>query len=197
MSSFNIQRKHLNQLSSSMINFFWGQDSNNRKLHLLRKSYLTKPKHLGGLGIRCPSLMNQALLSKQVWRIIDSPHTIYSQSINNKYLVQNTDLMVRKTSLDFVCWSAWAKNMDLIVNSLSWNISTGEDIDLSSKFWAYPLDCSRNTFKVCELIDKDTTLGITLNWDIYFVSKGYNMFYNMNRDSLNHSPNIIGPSSGN
>lgn len=37
--------------------------------------------------------MNKALLSKQVWRMIDSPNSMFSAWIHNKYLVKNTDLV--------------------------------------------------------------------------------------------------------
>lgn len=120
MSSFSLQSNHLRKMESTTTNFFWGSKGDKKRIHLLPKDHLRLPKSRGGLGFRSPALMNKALISKQVWRIIDSPNTLFSSWIHNKYLINNTDLQFRKTSLDFICWKGIAKNFPLITNSLNW-----------------------------------------------------------------------------
>ena len=50
----------------SIINaFWWGHDPDKKKLHLINWDTLTKPKNMGGLGIKKFGLMNKALIAKQ------------------------------------------------------------------------------------------------------------------------------------
>ncbi|KAF7808233.1 reverse transcriptase [Senna tora] len=71
--------KYTNHLESICTNFYWGYKEAKPAMHLLleKKSYLKKQK--GGLGLRQTALFNKALLAKQVWEIVDKPHSIYME----------------------------------------------------------------------------------------------------------------------
>ncbi|XP_065624225.1 receptor-like protein 31 [Quercus suber] len=53
-------------MDAAIRNFWWGHDSNSRKLHLVGWDGICNAKEKGGLGFRKFSTLNQAMLAKQV-----------------------------------------------------------------------------------------------------------------------------------
>lgn len=48
-------------------NFFWGHDNTVTKIHTINWKKITKPKAMGGLGIRTSCHQNKALILKRLW----------------------------------------------------------------------------------------------------------------------------------
>ncbi|XP_026430513.1 uncharacterized protein LOC113327548 [Papaver somniferum] len=67
-------------------NFFWGHESDTRKLHVLGREKLNLPIGKGRLGIRNTRKHNFALLGKRVWQIHSEPNTICNRMFRDKYL---------------------------------------------------------------------------------------------------------------
>jgi hypothetical protein len=65
--------------------FFGGGKSNNKKFHLISWNQVTNSKSHGGLGIREPDLMNQALGEKLLWRTSNGKVEWWKQVLWNKY----------------------------------------------------------------------------------------------------------------
>ncbi|VVA40999.1 PREDICTED: reverse mRNAase, partial [Prunus dulcis] len=60
-------------------NFLWGHTSNTSKIHLVNWEQVCKPKIVGGLGIKRSAWMNQALLAKTGWRLLQHEQGLWSQ----------------------------------------------------------------------------------------------------------------------
>ncbi|CAL2271836.1 unnamed protein product [Prunus armeniaca] len=58
------------KLDQLNINFLWGHTNNTSKIHLINWKQVCKPKVAGGLGIKRSAWMNQALLAKTGWRLL-------------------------------------------------------------------------------------------------------------------------------
>ena len=65
--------------------FWWGHELGEHKLHLIKWDQLCQPKRNGGLGIKKFSLMNQAMLAKQYWRITQNSNSLLARTFKAKY----------------------------------------------------------------------------------------------------------------
>lgn len=65
--------------------FLWEETTQKRKIHLLSWHIVTKPKWLGGLGIKKSLRRNKALLAKCLWHIRTNPNELHTLMLKNKY----------------------------------------------------------------------------------------------------------------
>jgi hypothetical protein len=62
-----------------------GGKSNHKKFHLVNWNQVTNNKNHGGLGIREPKLMNIAMRSKFLWRLLTGNMDWWKQALWKKY----------------------------------------------------------------------------------------------------------------
>jgi hypothetical protein len=73
------------------LKFIWGSDGNQFKYHTVRWENTCLPKEFGGAGIINTRLLNEALLTKWVWRIYKAEKgNICSELIRKKYLEKHS-----------------------------------------------------------------------------------------------------------
>ena len=68
MSMFSMPRKVRLRLEHIQRDFLWGGGALEKKPHLVRWSLVCLEKSNGGLGVKCLSILNKALLCKWSWR---------------------------------------------------------------------------------------------------------------------------------
>ena len=84
-SCFKVPKSICNKMDAIVGSFWWGHEPGEKKLHLINWDKICKPKRWGGLGIKKFSPMNQALLEKQYWRLINSPQSLLARTFKAKY----------------------------------------------------------------------------------------------------------------
>ena len=65
--------------------FLWGGGNSERKPHLVRWELVCLSKKNGGLGVKCLSILNKALLAKWDWRFANEREALWNQVIRGKY----------------------------------------------------------------------------------------------------------------
>ncbi|CAJ2627607.1 unnamed protein product [Trifolium pratense] len=76
-------------------NFLW-KGTSNKGIHLVGWDKITKPKKLGGLGIRKAREANTYLLGKLVWSMHQNCDTLWVQVLRHKYLNDDMFLTITK-----------------------------------------------------------------------------------------------------
>lgn len=73
------------EISSALAKFWWGESKNGKKIHWVSWEKLSEVKGRGGLGFRDMECFNDAMLAKQLWRVVSQPNLLVSKILRSKY----------------------------------------------------------------------------------------------------------------
>ena len=84
-SCFKVPEYVCTKMDSIVRAFWWGHEPGERKLHMLNWDKICHPRCYGGLGFKKFHPMNQAMLAKQYWRIVQHPNSLLARTYKAKY----------------------------------------------------------------------------------------------------------------
>ncbi|KAL5787774.1 hypothetical protein ACOSP7_004723 [Xanthoceras sorbifolium] len=90
MQSIKLPSEVCYKLDKINRNFLWGHTTDKKTVHLINWDTVCNPKNEGGLGIMKIKVMNQALLAKAGWRLLQGEVGLWGQLLKKKYLKYNT-----------------------------------------------------------------------------------------------------------
>ena len=76
MSCFKLPKGLIKEIEIMIRKFWWGYNGEARKVHWVKWERLCEAKEVGGMGFKEIEKFNQALLAKQVWRMINNPDSL-------------------------------------------------------------------------------------------------------------------------
>ena len=85
MGRFKLPSGLLNDIEMMIRKFWWGQRGNQRKIHWKNWETLCKPNVLGGMGFKDLEKFNEAMLAKQVWRLLVDHSSLFYRVFSAKY----------------------------------------------------------------------------------------------------------------
>lgn len=135
MSLFKIPVGICKEIGSAMARFWWGGNNDERKIHWMSWKDLAVTKGRGGLGFRDIQMFNQALLAKQVWRIITKPNLFMSQVLKARYFPNTSLLKTRKASNASWLWKSLLEASSVFEDNTRTNIGDGKSINIWSDRW--------------------------------------------------------------
>ena len=88
--------------------FWWGQKGDRRKIHWRKREVLCKPKMEGGEGLDFKDLckFNEAMLAKQVWKLLHDTKSLFYKVFKTKYF-PNCSLFEAKSSSCSFAWKSF------------------------------------------------------------------------------------------
>ena len=96
MSCFKLPKGLVRELKSLIQKFLWGYSSDSRKVHWVCWEKLCEVKEVGGMGFKEIEKFNDALLAKQVWRMINNRIRFVSEFLKQDFsqIVQSWKRMI-------------------------------------------------------------------------------------------------------
>ncbi|KAL5772199.1 hypothetical protein ACOSQ2_012123 [Xanthoceras sorbifolium] len=117
--------------------FLWGHMSDRRTVHLVDWATVCSPKSLGGLGIKSMKLMNQSLLAKAGWRLLQGEKGTWSRLISCRYL-NHMSLMHAKEQKNGQCshiWKGIKFGAKLLFDGTVWRVGDGKTVRFCTDVW--------------------------------------------------------------
>ncbi|XP_057808453.1 uncharacterized protein LOC131022930 [Salvia miltiorrhiza] len=106
-----------------------------RRIHWKSWKNLCKPKYEGGLGFWDLCRFNQALLAKQVWRIIQNESSLLTHSLKARYFPRTNILLAGKAHNPSFAWTSLLVGRDLLENGIAWRLGDGARIRVGKDVW--------------------------------------------------------------
>ncbi|KAK6136739.1 hypothetical protein DH2020_029567 [Rehmannia glutinosa] len=136
MSVFKLPVSTCNELNKLAACFWWGDKNGEaKKIHLKAWNTLTIPKNQGGLGFHELQTFNDALITKQLWRIITKPNLLVSKFLKAKYFPDGGLLDVKISQSVSWLWRCWMAARTFLRRGLRYEVCNGKSIRIWQSPW--------------------------------------------------------------
>lgn len=95
---------------------------------------MCQPKEGGGLNFRDLEIFNQALLAKQVWRMLKGPHLLVSRFLNGCYFPDSDILTHSPHSSISYLWKAFQWGRELLLKGIRIRVGNGRGTHVNDKW---------------------------------------------------------------
>jgi hypothetical protein len=132
--------------------FFWQGADEGNKYHMAKMDTICRPKDQGGLGILNTTRMNESLLVKWIWKIVQGSDDLWFKILQAKYM-PNGNFFQSKTRGASQFWQGLHKVKHLFKWGAVYKVHNGEKISFWEDVWLgdVPLKIQFPTlFSFCE-----------------------------------------------
>ncbi|KAL0294386.1 UNVERIFIED_CONTAM: hypothetical protein Sangu_3220400 [Sesamum angustifolium] len=121
-------------LERKMRSFLWQGPSGGRQAKVAWDQ-ISKPKAEGGLGMRSLIIMNQALMLKQMWRILQNDGSSIWVDWIQRYRLRHTTLWTFNRTTGSWCWKKMLKLRPILQRGVNYKVGDGSSFSLWQDVW--------------------------------------------------------------
>lgn len=163
MSCFKLLASLCNDIEILIRKFWWGQRGNQRKIHWTKWSSLCHPKNLGGMGFKELQKFNDAMLAKQIWRLLDNKTSLFHRFFKAKFFPNGSILDAKEGNGSFA-WKSILKGREVIKKGVQWRVGNGSLIRIYHENWL-PDPYSRSVVSPREFLGDDARVSVLIDSD--------------------------------
>ncbi len=135
MSCFRLPARLIKEIEVLIRKFWWRQGGEKGKMHWLPWSTLCKAKTNDELGLKELRIFNEALLAKQVWRLMHNTSSLFYKVFKAKYFPHCSILEAQPKVSGSFAWKNILGVKHLIRKGLIWRVGTGSQIRIWEDKW--------------------------------------------------------------
>jgi hypothetical protein len=135
MSCFCLPNCLINEIEVLIRRFWWGQGGERGKMHWLSSNFLCQAKNSGGLGFRELGSFNEALLAKQVWRLMHNKTSLFYKVFQAKYFLHCSVLDAKLSARGSFAWKRIMGARQVIKKGSIWRVGNGDHIRIWGERW--------------------------------------------------------------
>ena len=134
MSCFKLPKGLIQDIERLIRKFWWGQRGDQRKIHWKDWETLCRLKNLGGMGFKDLEKFNEAMLAKQVWRLLTNHTSLFYRVFSSKFF-PNGSILDAKPSSGSYAWQSIVKAIPLVKYGMLWRVGDGKQIKIFGERW--------------------------------------------------------------
>ena len=163
MSCFKLPVGLCNDIEAMIRKFWWGQQGDRRKIHWKKWEFLCKPKSKGGLDFRKLGKFNEAMLAKQVWRLVYDTDSLFYKVFKAKYFPTGT-IFDAKVGSGLFAWRSILKARKVILLGACWRIGDGSSVKFFKDSWL-PGAQSGRVLSLVSILSEEATVDQLIDRD--------------------------------
>ena len=134
MSVFKLPTGLCKDIEAMIRRFWWGQ-GDRKKIHWVRWSTLCTSKSFGGMGFWDLQQFNQALLAKQVQRLVHQKDTLLFMVFKAKFSPNGTIFYARVPTNCSYAWRSILQAREVILKGAIWRVGDGVSVNIWEHKW--------------------------------------------------------------
>jgi len=135
MSIFKLPKDLYSSVQAMFNRFWWSHDPTKRKIHWVGGGKLCDPKDEGGLGFRNMACFNDAMLAKQVWRLLQDGTSLVARVLKARHYPSAHVLSARLGSNPSYTWRSLHSMREVIEQGSRWIVGNGETLNIWTTRW--------------------------------------------------------------